>query len=377
MSRERDMRNLPWARGMCLLVATISVAACSGAAAGGSATRKVSAGSAPPRSAAGVATAPRGPGEQAESARWVGQNLGVATLESVSCPSVSFCMALGEHSDASRETEVYIYRRGKWSVGALLDSHTQQDVVSCASSSFCVAVDSVASASPAGSSGGYAYVFSDGRWSAPRRIDPEQQLDAVSCPSSSFCVAVDFLGTAFVYRNGQWSGPQQMDRHGYLVSVSCPMVQHCVAVDEPRGDSGGGSFSYSDGTWVAGGPLPVGQGGTPTNVSCWAPTACRSIDSVGRIDELTDGVWTADGKVPTLGVSGLSCESARSCVVVAGSEATSLTNGSWSLRRRIDPGVTLRAVSCTGSAFCAAVGEGAFSDGDLNATGYAALRTSS
>ena len=49
-------------------------------------------------------------------------------------------------------------------------------------------------------------------WSPPVRIDNLPTTDylptpSVSCPSSSFCMAVDTLGQALKYTGGSWSAP--------------------------------------------------------------------------------------------------------------------------------------------------------------------------
>jgi len=69
-------------------------------------------------------------------------------------------------------------------------------------------------------------------WSTPVDIDGSNDLSSVSCASSSFCVAVDDGGYALIYNGSSWSTPQEIDNNP-LESVSCTSSSFCVAVDGP------------------------------------------------------------------------------------------------------------------------------------------------
>jgi type IV pilus assembly protein PilY1 len=75
--------------------------------------------------------------------------------------------------------------------------------VSCPSSSFCVAVDTL----------GNAVTFDGGVWSAPNKISP-LPLAAVSCPTATFCAAVTFLGTAVTTQALNWAVQNSVDFDG-------------------------------------------------------------------------------------------------------------------------------------------------------------------
>jgi hypothetical protein len=86
-----------------------------------------------------------------------------------------------------------------WSQPAGLPSSAgEPDSVSCPTVSFCVAVDG----------GGNVVTFDGSSWTAPVNIDSEAAkslngpvlilLMSVSCPSATFCVAGDTIGDAFV-----------------------------------------------------------------------------------------------------------------------------------------------------------------------------------
>ena len=55
------------------------------------------------------------------------------------------------------------------------------DSVSCPTASFCAAVDE----------SGYALTYDGSSWSKPVSIEPSGAPGAVSCPTASFCAAVD------------------------------------------------------------------------------------------------------------------------------------------------------------------------------------------
>ena len=69
--------------------------------------------------------------------------------------------------------------------------------VSCAASTFCVAVDDM----------GNATTFDGTTWSAPTPIDTRLRLSDVSCPTATFCTAVDDHGFATIFDGTHWSTP--------------------------------------------------------------------------------------------------------------------------------------------------------------------------
>ena len=72
-------------------------------------------------------------------------------------------------------------------------------------------------------------------WSGPTDIDGTATagnfLWGLSCASSSFCAAVDLNGNAFIYNGSSWSDPTNIDGTNQLNDVSCPTETFCVAVD--------------------------------------------------------------------------------------------------------------------------------------------------
>jgi len=113
------------------------------------------------------------------------------------------------------------FAAGVWSAPAPVDPAIDAQSVSCPSASFCVAVGLA-------DSFGSAAVYNGSTWSEASLIDTRAQLFSVSCPSSSFCMATDGVGDAFTYNGSTWSAPSAIG--AILTSVSCASSSFCVAV---------------------------------------------------------------------------------------------------------------------------------------------------
>jgi ribosome biogenesis protein Tsr3 len=96
-----------------------------------------------------------------------------------------------------------------------------QSSVSCPSITFCAAVGSSDAATYNGSS-----------WSAPSDIDGNYILSSVSCPNVNFCFAIDEAGRALTYDGSSWSAPIALTEITFLRAVSCPTASFCVAVGD-------------------------------------------------------------------------------------------------------------------------------------------------
>jgi hypothetical protein len=98
--------------------------------------------------------------------------------------------------------------------------------VSCASRDFCVAVDHH----------GNTFTFDGTTWSPSVNIDSTSPLTSISCPRHDFCVALDDSSHALIYNGTSWSRPRLIDdphralhTFGYP-AVSCASASFCVAV---------------------------------------------------------------------------------------------------------------------------------------------------
>jgi hypothetical protein len=175
------------------------------------------------------------------------------------------------------------------------------NAVSCATASFCVAVDGI----------GDAVTYDGTSWSATT-IDPETSLISVSCPTASFCVADDANGDVLTYDGSSWSAPDNVDTAGYgLGSVSCPTSSFCAAVDE-----GGDVLTYDGSAWSETDNVDANQ--DLFTVSCVSATFCVALDANAGDAFVYDG---GDWAVSTTQIDpnfpdSVSCVSATLCVAV-------------------------------------------------------------
>jgi hypothetical protein len=268
----------------------------------------------------------------------------------VSCPTATFCVAVGGYEDAAGYTEpvVSTLSNGSWSsADGALPNDAATDAgptnfpdasyysVSCASTTSCVAVGTYVNTS--GVTNGLIATLSGTAWTAqpaPRPSDATNflQLNGVSCPTASFCAVTGFYndtsspdafnGWLLTSTNGIWTGgmaPEpsgagdDTDSHQYAgtTQVTCPSATDCVVTGLYE-TTGGGIFPLIE-TWNGTGWTPL-QGALPpgantTNpefdqlatVSCGSSTTCVAVGDYfdqngkyfGLIDTLAGGNWTA------------------------------------------------------------------------------------
>jgi len=222
---------------------------------------------------------------------------GPSSLLGVSCPSSSFCMAVGNYSPsgAGQLPLVFTYNGSTWTQQTvpLASGTAALDGVSCTSSTFCMTVGEFTSADriAAWSWNGSSFtVQHTGSGFFPA------DLTSVSCTSSTFCAAVGYSGLlgnasivepfAELYNGSSWSGPAvpipASSHNSLLTGVSCLTTSDCQAVGFYF-DSLNGSHTFAE-SWGGSSwserpapPTPTAlfpnQGGPvscPTTSSCWA-----------------------------------------------------------------------------------------------------------
>ena len=286
--------------------------------------------------------------------------------------------------------------------------------VSCPSSTYCVAVGINENAEASVKGGGALIQTWNGRtWTSVAPKAPKGALAAellgVSCATAKSCVAVG------LYLNGRgvgvplaetWNGrawtPGTPARPsgsagGQLDNVSCRTANSCVAVGSYSTSAGSAALaeSWNGGTWtMARPPEPKGRvAGELIKVSCPSTTYCVAVGTSGTstadfaLAEAWNGkTWSrmpvqppVSGKYGTE-LTGVSCTSAASCVAVgtgsaAGGGLSSFAevwNGrAWAAGKMSWPKGTRRpylvAVSCRSAKSCVAVG---FADADFDAGGH-------
>ena len=130
-------------------------------------------------------------------------------LKSVSCASASFCMAVDLQGNA-------LAWDGNLSFGTHPVFPSQFAFfydVSCPSASFCMAVES-----------NNAFVWNGTSWSTAMATPDFYDLDSISCPSASFCMAVDDDGNALAWDGISWSAPVPIDKASPTHALSRSLV---------------------------------------------------------------------------------------------------------------------------------------------------------
>jgi hypothetical protein len=323
---------------------------------------------------------------------------GTSQFGGISCPTSTFCMAVGVATAGTTNKAIAETYNGKtWSVShpPTIGKKTQLSAVDCPTATFCTAVGY-------GAAGPVAERWNGKSWrvEAPVGVRYGGGFAGVSCPTTTSCVAV---GDAFVNQQEmgavvlaeRWQGPSRgwsvtstpslaPYEGASLSSVSCTSTTHCVAA--------GGKIRFLDGegqynlveTWsgtkwsVTAVPSPAGVSYLDA-ITCRSTTWCIAVGKTGsgsgKPATLTGeaGKWEARAvSVPkTSGgtFSSVACRSTTSCIAAGfawppiGTATDPLVehwNGaSWSGRAVSAPasqGTQLQGVSCASTSSCYAAG---------------------
>jgi hypothetical protein len=259
---------------------------------------------------------------------------GLPEMKSVSCSSSDHCVAVGNGvAIVSNDGGV------TWSANSIPTDNTALLGVSCANgTSTCVAVGAVPN--DGGPLNGAIITSNDGgdSWSVPTATFPLGAIGGVSCASSSFCVAVG--AQILVTDDGGATWTQQFidGAVGVLRTVSCGSPTTCVAIGanpvgadqkaqagfEIQSTDGGAKWStisLPTGSWV----VNALSCSDDSNCVLSGPSLSQSTAPLWRS---TDGGSTWSATTLPLAVSAigsLSCVTASLCVYVglAGSSPTS------------------------------------------------------
>ena len=70
-------------------------------------------------------------------------------------------------------------------------------------------------------------------WGNPTEIDlsTPQSFKQISCPSSTFCMAIDSVGNYLIYNGSSWSAASPISGLSDLNSVFCTDSSFCIVVD--------------------------------------------------------------------------------------------------------------------------------------------------
>jgi len=264
-------------------------------------------------------------------------------LVAVSCASSTFCVAVDNAANA------YIYNGATWSAATSFNksgSVIQDLVISCGSSTFCDVIE-----------GEGVYTYNGTTWSAWQKV-ASSELSGLSCASASFCIAVTKHG-ATTFNGSTWTALAEIDKTGELTAVACSSTTNCAAVDNP-----GYAMTYNGTKWTSPERIDAnryrqfGVAGTSesvlTAVACNA-AFCMTLDNSGRAFKYTSGGWTAAGVLGG-GAPEVACSSPAFCVAVDQTgRALTFRSPTWSAPETIDGSTRLTSVSCVSEVFCMAL----------------------
>lgn len=229
---------------------------------------------------------------------------GLTFTSGVVCASNTYCVAYGQE-------EVSIYNGLDWTIVPYPGSGAL-DSMSCPSSKFCMAVDG----------DGYAATLSGAEWSQPVAVvantqSGAQSLDDVSCPNPAFCIALDSSGNSQRWANGSWTaagmsvGPNAYDEVPQL--LSCPTTTFCAALD-----GHGGAYTWNGTVWKV--QHLAGSPGLEA-IDCPHAGLCAAVGGSGGVGNeaiLANEVWTVhQGVSPSEQLGAVACATTQTCLDIS------------------------------------------------------------
>jgi hypothetical protein len=336
---------------------------------------------------------------------WTGpRELGPALEHGPVCaPGTTTCVYVGGGASV-------VHDASGWHSVPLPDGFEDTFAVSCATTTFCEALDLV----PTSPTGDYpaaakAAHFDGTSWHrdadpyttyahAPLGIIP----DEISCATPTYCLAVSVaLGRVESFDGTSWTRLNEFRIHNAadMYGLTCVAPGTCFGtklalVDRTRQRRYEGFVAYRDGKWsielqrnvgdIQAQPCPTtstcGAIDARLALSCPTSALCRVVDRQGDIYSIADGQWSAvDHLMPTQGtLSDVSCASRTWCMAVdSHGNALLWSDGQWSAPVKIDGNEALPAISCSASQVCVAIDGDQGKNTDAVRSGGRAIRYSS
>jgi IPT/TIG domain len=298
--------------------------------------------------------------------RWTGQSTADKSgqLDAVSCPTTSFCAAVGGGKYA------VTWQQGRWTAPVYLPSALQPYSLSCSSATFCLAADDdgpvwryngrtwATIASPTSGSPGILglscasptfcaavvvpstgseghptssglLTFNGSTWSSVKSwAGNTAGWGSVSCPTPKFCMLSDRFGDLAAFNGTSW---RQLETpySFWGWSIVCTSATFCVSAVQPTGaGTNSGVVAFNGRRWTYTKLLPANQSGTApevTGASC-APRSefCLATTDNGRVFSYNGTQWSRSAPIGGLSPNDVSCASARLCVAVDGSGSAAI-----------------------------------------------------
>jgi hypothetical protein len=319
-------------------------------------------------------------------------------LPSVSCASLTWCVAVGNYGfDNQYLTMIETWDGTSWSVVPSPNTDVSINVltsVSCTSVDFCLAVGYDSPSGDTEYPQTLAELWNGSSWSIidSPNVSSTDSFTDISCSTATYCVAVGGAGLmpiAALWNGTTWSITLDSQLPGTNVSglnsVSCTGTgasPFCVAAGAFNGPRAFEVLieTWNGSTWTVASTSnpPVNHGTNLSGVSCASPTSCTAVGSVtvkfgnqrkpsvqNPVIETWNGTtWSLGTGLNPKGNSQLgsvSCPSASSCIAlgVYGNREffESESGGAWSMMKAPQvEGGSLADLSCSYPGSCAAVG---------------------
>lgn len=188
----------------------------------------------------------------------------------VSCPTTSFCAAVGASDLPGKPSTIATFNGNAWSSQQTSTTGTTNDRlmdVSCTASRFCVAVNL----------DGQILTFTGTQW-LPSLTKGPTGLISVSCVTENHCRALADSGASMTLQGKAWSAPSVIPgfKNMFGYSVACSSAENCVAMG-----LSGQATNWSSGKWSK--PVAVFPGGfmSDVQVSCAKSGACMAVNALG------------------------------------------------------------------------------------------------
>jgi hypothetical protein len=199
------------------------------------------------------------------------QKVGPEATYKISCPTTSFCAAVGASGMLGKPSTIATFNGHSWSSKQTSTTGTLDDRlmdVSCATSTFCVAVNF----------DGQILTFNGAKW-APSRVTGPKGLISVSCATQEFCMAMTDSGLSITFHGKGWSPSAIIPKFAsaFAYSVSCASSTACVAIGLT-----GAAISWNAGRWSK--PVTVfpGEPVAGVAVACSPSNVCVAVNDQGR-----------------------------------------------------------------------------------------------
>ena len=295
---------------------------------------------------------------------------GAAMMTAVSCPAAGSCAAGGFYTDAANAHEAFIVTEtgGVWAspqevaTAYNLGGNASVNSISCPALNSCVAVGFYTDA--AKSHQAFIVEETNGTWGATQSVAStlnaggDAVATSVSCAAAGSCVVggryedASQARHAFIVEetNGTWrnalevAGGLDLGGGGVVDSVNCPAIDACAIAgqyDTKTHQTQAFLMTETNGAWTkaqeVAGALNVGFDGTIAQIACAAPGTCAvggSFETAQHtsqpfVDDETGGRWGAPVALTShlhasvsSQITALSCSGAGSCTA-AGDYSTS------------------------------------------------------